>query len=490
MASSATQYISEATMLRHVQDDIERRARTMDFSAPQHLTGYQQATMLRLQAEVEARASKLRVPPSRSASIATQTPHTTATANMAPTPPSVSMATPIPSNHAPANTVPPFPPTSMALPPARTAPVTNVARPSTSAPRAFPTPRTSAVANTAQPPPPASKGIPAPTTRQPPDWYLSMKASNARDKRTSDVSTRLVRVRDHIKSCKTAQNLPPLFNSIRLELHVLPFLEVTATMLRNARLLFNDDGLPQLFDDAFSNGVQYPWDIKADAQELYQKWACQDFDTNLLRGIRMGKPKSKNTKYAAPADRSSDAIEPGYPGRVPANYFGHGTLINGQWWPTQLCTLRDGAHGASQGGIYGEHGRGTFSIVLSGGSHYADEDRGDDIWYCGTDSKDGGASISDGTQLLITSTTTKNPVRVLRSANLSAANPFRPLKGFRYDGLYTVLDYAVQDLQKQVHRFHLRRCPGQDPLRFRGVERRPTSQEVEAMEKNKELRGF
>jgi hypothetical protein len=41
-----------------------------------------------------------------------------------------------------------------------------------------------------------------------------------------------------------------------------------------------------------------------------------------------------------------------------------------------------------RGGIYGEAGKGAYSIVLSGDNYYSDVDKGDTIWYSGTDSKD------------------------------------------------------------------------------------------------------
>ena len=44
---------------------------------------------------------------------------------------------------------------------------------------------------------------------------------------------------------------------------------------------------------------------------------------------------------------------------------GHNGLEMGQWWPYRACALRDGAHGASQGGIAGNGTDGAFSIVVS-----------------------------------------------------------------------------------------------------------------------------
>ena len=50
----------------------------------------------------------------------------------------------------------------------------------------------------------------------------------------------------------------------------------------------------------------------------------------------------------------------------PCNVFGHNGLTVGQWWPYRICALRDGAHGATQGGIAGSVERGAYSVVVSG----------------------------------------------------------------------------------------------------------------------------
>ena len=46
--------------------------------------------------------------------------------------------------------------------------------------------------------------------------------------------------------------------------------------------------------------------------------------------------------------------------------FGHNGLEVGQWWPLQMCALRDGAHGTKMGGIAGSDNLGATSIVVSG----------------------------------------------------------------------------------------------------------------------------
>lgn len=50
----------------------------------------------------------------------------------------------------------------------------------------------------------------------------------------------------------------------------------------------------------------------------------------------------------------------------PCNVFGHNGLVVGQWWPYRICALRDGAHGATQGGIAGSAKTGAYSVVVSG----------------------------------------------------------------------------------------------------------------------------
>ena len=48
------------------------------------------------------------------------------------------------------------------------------------------------------------------------------------------------------------------------------------------------------------------------------------------------------------------------------NVPGHNGLEIGQWWPLRICALRDGAHGATVGGIAGGESTGAVSIVVSG----------------------------------------------------------------------------------------------------------------------------
>ncbi|KAF2259540.1 hypothetical protein CC78DRAFT_475257 [Lojkania enalia] len=238
-----------------------------------------------------------------------------------------------------------------------------------------------------------------------------------------------------------------------------------------------DNGLTRIFAPKQPTKNEFPWDLKADARQLYHRWYNEIFSVDLLRGIVLARAKNKADK------RNADRIDPEWPHRVSAKYYGHGDLVMGQWWPTQLCTMRDGAHGSAQGGISGDKGKGAYSIVLSGGHNYSDEDSGEDIWYAGTEGKD--FLPTENTLRMIESCDViKEPVRVIRSHNLDKSNPYRPKGGFRYDGLYDVVAKEVLDEEKAMYRFRLIRRGGQDPIRYEdNATRRPTQNELAEYEK-------
>lgn len=68
------------------------------------------------------------------------------------------------------------------------------------------------------------------------------------------------------------------------------------------------------------------------------------------------------------------------------------------------------------------------------------------------------------------------PIRVLRAANRSSK--YAPKEGIRYDGLYEITDKEILDPKTAMFRFSLKRVKGQDPIRYKGVEIRPTDQEL------------
>ena len=129
-------------------------------------------------------------------------------------------------------------------------------------------------------------------------------------------------------------------------------------------------------------------------------------------------------------------------------------------------------------GIFGEKDKGAYSIVLSGGTPYHDQDDGDVIHYSGTEGKD--FTPTENTLHLVRSAELGNEIRVIRSCHLPKKNPYRPELGLRYDGLYTVKYYIIVDQKSAIYRFRLERCAGQEPIRCEdNGARRPTIFEVE-----------
>ena len=268
-----------------------------------------------------------------------------------------------------------------------------------------------------------------------------------------------------------------LLGQIRVTLHRMEFFDfVSHVLIKKSKVLDDEVGLPQIFN---GKGAPYPWDIKADAQALYLRWLRGVIDPHLLRGI-----ESSRKQRATGTSGITHKLEQGYLARVLCNVIGDNGLQNGQWWPMQICALRDGAHGEIEAGIHGKPGQGAISVILSGGG-YADVDEGDRIFYCGTSGS--GGEPSSGTKHLKLSHQSNRPVRVLRSAALPQKNPYRPAKGLRYDGLYDIVQFAILDAETAMHRFDLQRCAGQDPIRYRGVEARPTHEEVEEYGKIRKL---
>ncbi len=121
---------------------------------------------------------------------------------------------------------------------------------------------------------------------------------------------------------------------------------------------------------------------------------------------------------------------------------------------------------------------------MSSGTGYEDEDRGTTLLYSGTESKN--STPTENTMHLMTSCRLGNPVRVIRSSNMSKKNSYRPEVGFRYDGLYTVTTYTVTNEDKAMYRFRLERCEGQEEIRWKdNAARRPTIFEVREMQRLK-----
>ncbi|ORY12415.1 PUA-like domain-containing protein [Clohesyomyces aquaticus] len=328
---------------------------------------------------------------------------------------------------------------------------------------------------------PAQKKAIAVSRTTAPEWYTKLDFNSSAMKRyfkqnkveATQATTALSSLRSNIDLCEQTTDRMERskhLETLRDDIHKAEFLAVDRYIVRRSGLM-GDNGFRRIINDTST----FPWDLRADTLQLYNRWWLQIFSIDLLRGIIV--PKSSKDK------RNADRIDPSYPKGI-AKVPGQGDLVVGQWWPTQLCTVRDGAHGSPQAGIYGEKGKGAYSIVLSGGTGYQDEDNGDEIWYSGTDSKN--STPTENTWRMIESCDKhpKQPVRVIRSWNQPKSNSYRPQRGYRYDGLYEVVDKQVLNPSKAMYRFLLKRIEGQDPIRYQeNAARRPTKYEVKEYDK-------
>ncbi|KIW11367.1 hypothetical protein PV08_10667 [Exophiala spinifera] len=249
-------------------------------------------------------------------------------------------------------------------------------------------------------------------------------------------------------------------------------------LLRHLKKFLGED------NEALREIKKVPVDIVEDLTSLYRKWELGDLSVLPRRGLLRS------------AERAPWTVDPQYPYQRSANFYGHGHLVNGQTWICRAAMRRDGAHSALQAGICGTVKDGARSIVMGyyiedTKEGYADRDFGETIEYIGTarrrqpddeeptNVKDpakyrssrktkntAGEGPTCATECLMTSFRTGKPVRVFRSYKLPPINSLRPLKGFRYDGLYVVKKYELLKKERQIYKFIMTRMKeGQGPLR-------------------------
>ncbi|MCJ1479535.1 hypothetical protein MMC13_008221 [Lambiella insularis] len=320
------------------------------------------------------------------------------------------------------------------------------------------------------------------TTRHSSEWYENINMREKFNRRDLDS---LKAIYGLIQECNnptiSGSDASTSFRRLRTRLHqaetAYDFL--SGVLIKKSKLL-DEGGLPSVF--SAQNGI-FPWDLRADSLALYQRWLYGRLDPHLLVGIN-----TKQKKNAAGKSMKTYSLNRDYQGLRSANCSGENNLTNGQWWPLQICALRDGAHGEMEAGIHGQSGKGgAYSVVMSSGG-YADIDKGESVVYCGTAGFDGKPSA--GTTLLLEALGLQSPVRLLRSSALPASNRYRPQKGLRYDGLYNIDSFSVLDAKTAMYAFAMTRTKGQDPIRWQGDERRPTNEQLAEYAKIRQLMGF
>ncbi|KAI0086801.1 PUA-like domain-containing protein [Irpex rosettiformis] len=158
----------------------------------------------------------------------------------------------------------------------------------------------------------------------------------------------------------------------------------------------------------------------------------------------------------------------------PALNFGPVPRIKvGKWWAYRKDCSADRVHPPFIAGIYGRKDDGARSIVLSGGSEFADEDNGETFEYVGSGGRAPGIRFGSQTEdqswdnnsnaALRRSAQLNRPVRVIRGAGDSQYTPYH---GYRYDGLYLVTRPRREAGPNgfKICKFTFTRMPNQDPL--------------------------
>ena len=162
-------------------------------------------------------------------------------------------------------------------------------------------------------------------------------------------------------------------------LHRMLFADFITDELVSQTGILGNSGLGRIIDDPM---FAFPPQIQEDAKALRQRWHEGRYKLDLLEGITTI-PTNRET-----GTRLHRVIWGDFPFLTGADYIGPGMLSVGDWWPYQICAVRDGAHGEIEAGISGDNQQGAYSIVLSGGKYankdHLDIDDGETIQYCGT----------------------------------------------------------------------------------------------------------
>ncbi|KAJ8683847.1 hypothetical protein QAD02_019639 [Eretmocerus hayati] len=141
----------------------------------------------------------------------------------------------------------------------------------------------------------------------------------------------------------------------------------------------------------------------------------------------------------------------------PVHYGPQPGIISGKWWGIRMDCSRDCAHEPFNENIH-EGPYGAVSICTSHLNNHYDVDLGDLLTFT-TKVYSAADQVKDS---LILSYKNQVPLRLVRSYCLS--NDFAPKTGYRYDGLYTVVDHwvGVSSNQSKHRKFALVRVIDQE----------------------------
>ena len=194
--------------------------------------------------------------------------------------------------------------------------------------------------------------------KQGPEWYdaVDSKQNFARGD-LQDLKYFNTLVKNAIKDATDGNDLSVAFTKISQRLQGMEFFTSLSHILIKKSGLLDDGGFKVIFENRVS-GINFPFYLRADADILYRKWMSGQIDPHLFRGIVTKKGTAKDKK-----EFKSHSIQPDFPGSVSCNYIGVGNLVSGQWWPLQICSKRDGAHGEIEAGIHGQVGRSPLTAL-------------------------------------------------------------------------------------------------------------------------------
>lgn len=181
------------------------------------------------------------------------------------------------------------------------------------------------------------------------EWYGNVDSTQPYSgKDLQDLKYLLVLVQNAGEDAAKGRDLTQAFAKIRHQIQKMEFFTSTSAILVKKSGLLDDGGLRSIFENLLP-GINFPCDIRADADILFRKWLSGQIDPHLYRGIETARGKGKKGQA-----HKSHSLQSDYPGKVSCNYVGGGNLVNGQWWPLQICARRDGAHGEVEAGIHGQ----------------------------------------------------------------------------------------------------------------------------------------
>lgn len=151
---------------------------------------------------------------------------------------------------------------------------------------------------------------------------------------------------------------------LRACIHLLPFSNVDRDIVRSSgirRALVSLTGGEYRY-------LELPIDIILDAESILTKWRNEDFDPALLKGIELSQTVKRGAGGGKKNTRRNThyKLEDGYPFKKNPQVAGHNGLIIGDWWPLQICALRDGAHGEMEAGkplMFFNHPIASFLLI-------------------------------------------------------------------------------------------------------------------------------